>query len=97
LLLSFADGCGFYLEFIDSEGAYWHPLFPHSTAGKVPVWIGGDPIIVSKQFFVSPEMAWSVVERFCRDGQPAAAIPWIRRSSVAWSFSWWDHPEMALK
>jgi hypothetical protein len=97
LLISFAEGCGFYLEFIDSKGQYWHAVFPHSAAGKVPVWIGGDPIIVSKQFIVSPELAWSEVEQFCRDGHLADAVPWARRSSVSWDFSWWNHPEVALK
>jgi hypothetical protein len=96
MTLAFADRYGFYLEYHDADTGYWIPLSETRSDRGVPVWVGGDPIIVSQQFFVSPDATWTAVEEFCKTGQRAGLVPWVRRSEVQWSFGYWDHPELEL-
>jgi hypothetical protein len=97
LLLAFAAGHGFYPEYIDREGQCWISLAEGSEGEKIPVWIGGDPIIVSKRFFVPAELAWAAVEEFCATGARTNRISWVRLSNLDWNFGYWDHPEVKLR
>lgn len=97
LLLSFAAGHGFFPEYVGPRGERWLALTDGRGEGKVPVWIGGDPIIVCERFFVAPELAWAAVEEFCVSGEPTPRIRWGRQSEVGWLFGYWDHPEVPFR
>jgi hypothetical protein len=96
LLLSFAAGHGFFPEYIGQQRDHWIACSDSRGKGKVPVWIGGDPIIVSERFFVPPESAWTAVEECCSSGERTSQISWSRQSDVGWSFGYWDHPEVKI-
>jgi hypothetical protein len=97
LLLAFAAGHGFYPEYDDLQGQCWISLAEGEERDKIPVWIGGDPIIVSARFFVPADLAWAAVEEFCATGARTDRIRWIRLSDLAWNFGYWDHPDVKLR
>jgi len=97
LLLAFAEGFGFFPEYIGRDGDHWIPFSKTRGDGKVTVWIGGDPIVVSERFFVSPELALSTIEEFCATGGRTNQINWIRKSDVNWRFGYWDHPDVKIQ
>lgn len=97
LLLAFAAGHGFFPEYISQQRDHWLAFSEKRSKGKVPIWIGGDPIIVSDQFFVSPELAWAAVEEVCSSGERTSQISWSRQRDVEWSFGYWDHPDVKLR
>jgi hypothetical protein len=98
LLLAFKAGLGFYLEYIDSHHQYWITISMERRDGnKIPIWIGGDPIIVSEQFFVSAELACVIVEEFCVSGQQTGMVSWTRRRDVEWNYGYWDHPDVKFQ
>jgi hypothetical protein len=97
LLLAFADRHGFFPEYIGEQLDHWIAFSENCGEGKVPVWIGGDPIIVSERFFVSAESAWSAVEEFCSSGERTRRIGWRREGDVEWSFGYWDHPDVKIR
>ena len=96
LLLAFAPGHGFFPEYVGDEQDRWMALSRERGTQKVPIWIGGDPIIVSEQFFVSPELARAAVEELCASGKRTARFPWVRQNDVPWSFGYWDHPDVKI-
>lgn len=96
LLLAFATGHGFYLEYIDHSN-YWITLSPERREGKVSLWVGGDPIIVSVRFFVPADLAWAAVEEFCATGKRAKALSWVPRNEVDWNYGYWDHPDVKVR
>jgi hypothetical protein len=96
LLLAFAPGHGFFPEYIGQQQDHWMPCSQKSGNGKVPIWIGGDPMIVSERFFVSPELAWAAVEEFCSSGKRTNHIGWILQCDAEWSFGYWDHPDVKI-
>jgi hypothetical protein len=87
LLLMFEESEGFYLEYIDGQGQYHVPIASEDYGRKVLVYIGGDPIQVPPAFFLSADIAWSVVEEFCRSGEGSSTIRWKRRKEVDWNYS----------
>ena len=97
LLLSFVAGYGFFPEYISFQQDHWIAFSEKPDGDKVPVWIGGDPIIVSERFFVSPELAWAAVKEFCSSGERTSNMNWVRRSDVDWRFGYWDHPEVKIR
>jgi hypothetical protein len=96
LTIAFARRKGFYLVFVDPADCYWIPLSKDLPPAKIPLWIGGDRIIVSKQFFVTREQAWAAVEKFCASGKRTKQIIWVRRNDVEWKYGYWEHPDVKL-
>jgi hypothetical protein len=96
LLLAFAAAHGFFPEYIGRQRDHWIAFSEKRGDGKVPVWIGGDPIVVSERFFVLPELACAAVEEFCSSGERTSQLSWKRRSDVDWSFGYWDHPDVNI-
>jgi hypothetical protein len=97
LLLAFAAGHGFFPQYIGCQRDHWIAFSKTRDNARVPVWIGGDPIIVSGRFFVSPEIACATVEEFCSSAQRAPQVSWMRQSDVDWSFGYWDHPDVKIR
>jgi hypothetical protein len=96
LLLAFAGRHGFFPEYIGPQRDRWLVISEEPVQGKVPVWIGGDPIIVSQRFFVPADAAWAAVEEFCATGGRTRRLNWVRQSDVDWSFGYWDHPDVPI-
>src|SRR5262245_41565763 len=61
LLLGFAKGHGFFLQFIDAEHVSWIPYSEKLPETKVVRWVGGNPMIVSERFFSSRDLAWTAI------------------------------------
>jgi len=96
LLLAFEAGHGFYPEYIDRRGQYWIPRSA-GGGGKVPVWVGGDPIIVCEGFFVTADLAWAAIEEFCATGERTSRVDWVRKSEAGWDYEYWEHPDVKLQ
>jgi hypothetical protein len=97
LLLAFATGHGFFPQYVGPLRDQWLTYSEERGEGKVPVWIGGDPIIVSSRFFVSPELTWAAVQEFCESGGRTDLVNWKPESDVEWSFGYWDHPDVKFR
>jgi hypothetical protein len=84
-------------EYIGQQRDRWIVCSEKRGEGRAPIWIGGDPIIVSERFFVSPELALAAVEEFCSCGDRTNQIGWIRKRDAEWSFGYWDHPDVKIR
>lgn len=96
LLIAFAPENGFFPEYVGPERDRWVVHSEDRVYRKVPMWIGGDPIIVAERFFVSPEVMWAILADFCTTGERPIQVNWRRRSELSWSFAPRDHPDVKI-
>ena len=86
-----------YREASAEPGPCWIPFYPERAEEKEPIWVGGEPIIVSSRFFVPRKLAWDAVKHFCSNGERTRRINWVTSDEANWIFHWTAHPNVELQ
>ena len=79
LLLTGLDKAGFFLIYEPSKGDSLCSVNPSAAPKEqdlVTVYVGGEPMEVSRQNFLNKETAWRVIGDFLHDGQPSLRVGW---------------------
>ncbi|MBY0456594.1 MAG: hypothetical protein K2V38_04600 [Gemmataceae bacterium] len=86
LTLIFNDLHGFYISYRDpNEDTSYIPWMLDNYGRSVQVSTGGQPFYLPEAMFLSRELAYAVVEEFCRTGQRSAKIRWLEATKVSWN------------
>jgi hypothetical protein len=83
--LIFNEQFGFYISYRDlNENTSYAPWMLDDYGRAVRVCTGGQPFYLPEAMFVPRELAYAVVEEFCRTGQRSQAIRWREAVKVHW-------------
>ena len=54
------------------------------TSEVVKCHYAGEPFFIPVALLHPPELAFEVMKEFCRSGQPANCVKWVRRKELSW-------------
>jgi hypothetical protein len=83
--LVFNEQYGFYIDYRDPhEDTSYTPWMLDDYGRAVRVSTGGQPFYLPEASFVPRELAYTIVEEFCRTGQRSPAVRWLEARHVHW-------------
>ena len=85
MTLIFHQQHGFCLTYRNpDENTSYAPWMLDHYGDAIRVSTGGQPFYLPETMFVPRDLAYSVVEEFCRTGQRSPAIRWREATTVHW-------------
>lgn len=85
MYIMMAEGYGFYLEYFNNA-SYYIPIFGDDYNDVTEIYVGGDPILVPRAFFLDIKNTVTQVKEFFNCGKVANNVKWIKRSEVNWQY-----------
>ncbi len=82
----FLESHGFFLRFYTGRDGMLVPFDGSDCSRLMRHYYGGDPMPVPVACCVPREVAWAIVEEFCRSRKPSPTVSWVRwgRLPIPW-------------
>jgi hypothetical protein len=85
IILIFHEQYGFSMDYRDpSEDCTYCPWMQDGHGRPVEVTTGGSSFFLPEAMFVPRDLAFAVVEEFCRTGRRSDKIRWLPATDVRW-------------
>jgi hypothetical protein len=87
LILAFSDQAnGFFVQLYPKPGPedWMVAINPDAAKGHHEVYIGGEPMSIPEDAFITPQHTWEAVQHFFNTGEQFNGVPW----KSYWDLDW---------